>query len=163
MRELQPMFTGYSLHSVAPISTRLAEGMAVDPHWNSVRLPAAMRMRLRAAFYGQLVYRARIRVALPTGAPGTFAQHVERQHRRRALASSQAPPVRSCGDRAGAVGRQKRPWMHRLHRMPLAPSLAPDGGPSLRHTSGPIILPGERDLPRIRRAIRPVRVTACEQ
>jgi hypothetical protein len=104
MRELQPMFTGYSLHSVAPISTRLAEGMAVDPHWNSVRLPAAMRMRLRAAFYGQLVYRARIRVALPTGAPGTFAQHVERQHRRRALASSQAPPVRSCGDRAGRSG-----------------------------------------------------------
>ena len=63
----------------------------------------------RAAFYGQLVYRARIRLACRRGAPGTFAQHVERQHRRRASAASQAPPVRSCGRPSGAVGRQKRP------------------------------------------------------
>jgi len=43
---------GYSLHSVSTHIEQVSRGRPVDPPWNSVRLPAAVSRRLRAAFYG---------------------------------------------------------------------------------------------------------------
>jgi hypothetical protein len=156
------LFTGYSLHSV---STHRADQRRVGPPTELEFCSPARGhgKRLRTAFYGQLLYHRQDPAcpadrAHPRPSPSTLRDGISGEHWPPARHRQYGPVTDRAGRRA-----TKAAMMHRLHRMPLAASLAPDGSPSLGHRSGAIILPGERDLLRIRRVIRQVRVIACEQ